>query len=55
VFSERLWSVSRQSEMSRRLALGAEGFSRSNRPPAPSAFDALFQVRHGHEVIEVLR
>ena len=51
MLSERLWNLNEQFGMSGRLAHGVEGSKRSNRPPAPSVFDALFQVSHGHEVI----
>ena len=43
MFSERLWSLSRQVGISRKLARGAEGSNRSNRLQASSAFDALYQ------------
>jgi hypothetical protein len=42
VFSERLWNLSRQSGMSRKLARGAVG---------PSVFDALFPVNHRLQII----
>jgi hypothetical protein len=55
VFSERLWSLSPQFGMSRRLAHGADGSNRSNRLPAPSVFDVLYRVSHSHEVIAASR
>jgi hypothetical protein len=51
VFSERIWSLSRQAGMSRKLARGAEGSNRSNRLQAPSVFDALFPVKHCPKIV----